>query len=26
MRGVNHAYTWYKDDTDVALDAIAKTG
>lgn len=26
MRGVNHAYTWFKDDTDVALKAIAETG
>lgn len=26
MRGVNHAYTWYKGNTNVALDAIAKTG
>ncbi|MBQ9374759.1 MAG: cellulase family glycosylhydrolase [Ruminococcus sp.] len=26
MRGVNHAYTWFKDETNDALDAIAKTG
>lgn len=26
MRGVNHAHTWYKDDSVIALKAIANTG
>lgn len=26
MRGINHAHTWYKDQTPAALKAIAKTG
>lgn len=26
MRGVNHAHVWFRDQLDVALDAIAKTG
>ncbi|WP_342481974.1 cellulase family glycosylhydrolase [Paenibacillus sp. FSL L8-0340] len=26
MRGVNHAYTWYKGQESVAIPAIAKTG
>ncbi len=26
MRGVNHAHTWYKNDTAVAIPAIAKAG
>ncbi len=26
MRGVNHAYAWFKPETPIALDAIAKTG
>ena len=26
MRGVNHAHTWYKNDTPVALKAISETG
>ena len=26
MRGVNHAHTWYKDDSAIALKAIAETG
>lgn len=26
MRGINHAHTWYKDQTTTAIKAIAKTG
>lgn len=26
MRGVNHAYTWFKNDTDTALDGIQYVG
>ncbi|WP_150265992.1 cellulase family glycosylhydrolase [Paenibacillus tepidiphilus] len=26
MRGVNHAHTWYKNDLDAAIPAIAATG
>lgn len=26
FRGVNHAHTWFKDQMDTALEAIAKTG
>ncbi len=26
MRGVNHAHTWYKNQRDIALEAIAETG
>ncbi|WP_342421611.1 cellulase family glycosylhydrolase [Paenibacillus sp. FSL E2-0178] len=26
MRGINHAYTWYKDQDTVAIPAIARTG
>ncbi|QAA30979.1 glycoside hydrolase family 5 protein [Clostridium manihotivorum] len=26
MRGINHAYTWYKGQESVAIPAIAKTG
>ena len=26
MRGVNHAHTWFKNDTKVAIPEIAKTG
>lgn len=26
MRGVNHSHTWFKNQTDVALSAIADTG
>ncbi|USB34384.1 cellulase family glycosylhydrolase [Paenibacillus sp. YPG26] len=26
MRGINHAYTWYKGQEDVAIPAIARTG
>ncbi|MWC30129.1 RICIN domain-containing protein [Paenibacillus sp. MMS18-CY102] len=26
MRGINHAYTWYKGQEEVAFPAIAKTG
>lgn len=26
MRGVNHSHTWFKNETDVALSAIADTG
>ncbi len=26
MRGVNHAYTWYKSTNNIALEAIAATG
>lgn len=26
MRGVNHAHTWYKDDLNIAIPAIAATG
>lgn len=26
MRGINHAHTWYKDQLETAIPAIAKTG
>ena len=26
MRGINHAHTWFKDEKDTALEAIAATG
>lgn len=26
MRGINHPYTWFKKETDIALKAIAETG
>ena len=26
MRGINHAHTWYKNQRDIALEAIAATG
>ena len=26
MRGVNHAYTWFKSDTDTALEGIEYVG
>ncbi len=26
IRGINHAHTWFKDQSTTAIDAIAKTG